>query len=191
MKHLREAMKDGVEKRTVEIQKEKDGLRQAWLKPQKELVEHWLEDIEMVLHATTMTPFYIPTVKEDWIKAVQLKPSTTLGDPGNLPKQPNKPTGPKPAREYVAKKSEVGCQKAGKKDENEEDNSQQDPIMPVQKENLGGQPRDVPEEPLPPGPDPKNSQPPSTDPKDPLKPKPKPKNTRDKPKGPKPKNTAG
>ena len=55
-----------------------------------------------------MTLIYIPTVKEDWIKAVQLKPSTTLGDPGNPPKQPNEPTGPKPARKHVAKKSVAG-----------------------------------------------------------------------------------
>ena len=92
MKHLREAMKKVIEKWNEELKKEKDWVRQAWLTPQKELLECWLEDIEMVLCATEMTPVYIPTVKDDWIKAVQLKPSTTLGDPGNPPKQPNKLT---------------------------------------------------------------------------------------------------
>ena len=69
----------------------------------------------------------------------------------------------------------------------------------MQTEDLGGQPGDVLEEPeddpLPPGPDPKNLQPPGTDPKDPLTPKPKPKlkpkNSGVKPKGMKPKNAAG
>ena len=65
-----------------------------------------------------MTPVYIPTVKEDWLKPVQLKPSTTLEDPGNLPKQPNKPTDPKPARKHVAKKSGAGRQKFDSKDDN-------------------------------------------------------------------------
>ena len=67
------------------------------------------------------------------------------------------------------------------------------------RQDLGGQPGDVLKEPrddpLPPGPDPKNSQPPGTDPEDPLKPKPKPKpkpkNSGVKPKGSKPKNAAG
>ena len=67
MKYLREAMKNGIEKWTEELKKEKDRVRKACLEPQKELLEHWLEDIEMVLRATEMTPVYIPTVKEDWI----------------------------------------------------------------------------------------------------------------------------
>ena len=103
IKHLREAMKNGIEKWNVAIQKEKDWAEKAWMEPEKELLGHWLEDLEMVLSATDMSPVYIPTVREEWIKAVQLKPSIPLGDPGNPPKQPNKPTDPKPARKHVAK----------------------------------------------------------------------------------------
>ena len=198
MKHLREAMKNGIEKWNVAIQKEKDWAERAWMEPEKERLGCWLEDLEIVLSATEMSPVYIPTVREEWIKAVEQKPSPISEDPENPPKQPNKPTGPKPARKNVAKKSGAGCQKAGDKDENEGDNSQQDPNIPLQTEDLGGQPGDVLEEPrddpLPPGPDPKNSQPSGTDPKDLLKPKPKPKpkpkNSGVKPKGPKPKNAA-
>ena len=169
------------------------------MEPEKEQLGCWLEDVEVVLGATDMSPIYIPTVREEWIKAVQQKPTPIPEDPENLPKQPNKPTGPKPTRKHVAKKSRAGRQKAGDKDENKGDISQQDPIVPLQTGDLGGQPGDVLEEPgddpLPPGPDPKNSQPPGTDPKDPLtpkpKPKPKPKNSGVKPKGMKPKNATG
>ena len=108
MKHLREAMKNGIEKWNVAIQKEKDWAEKACMKPAKERLGHWLEDLEMVLKATDMSPVYIPTVKEEWVRAVQLKPPTPQEDPENLPKQPNEPTGPKPARKHVAKKSGAG-----------------------------------------------------------------------------------
>ena len=51
--------------------------------------------------------------------------------------------------------------------------------------------REPENEPLPPGSDPKDSQPPSTDPEDPLKTKLKPNGAGVKPKGPKPKNAVG
>ena len=108
IKHLREAMKNGIEKWNEEIQKEKDWSQKAWMKPEKEQLGDWLEDVEMILGATAMSPIYIPTVREEWIKAVQQKPTPALEDPENLPKQPNKPTGPKPARKHVAKKSGAG-----------------------------------------------------------------------------------
>ena len=137
----------------------------------------WLEDVEVVLGATHMSPIYINAVREEWIKAAQQKQTfqNIPEDPENLPKQPNKPTGPKPARKHVAKKSGAGHRRAGDKDKNKEDVSQQDPIAPLQTEDLGGQPEDVLEEPgddtLPPGP--------GMDPKDPLTPKPKPKKTQE------------
>ena len=42
----------------------------------------------MVLSLAQTTTTYIPTVKEEWLRAVQLKPSTTLGDPGKPPPKP-------------------------------------------------------------------------------------------------------
>ena len=68
------------------------------MEPEKEWLGCWLEDLEMVLSATEMSPIYIPTVREEWIKAVQQKPSPISEDPEKPPKQPNKSTGPKPAR---------------------------------------------------------------------------------------------
>ena len=108
MKHLREAMKNGIEKWNVAIQKEKDWAEKAWMEPEQEWLGCWLEDLEMESKATDMSPVFIPSVREEWVRAVQLKPSTPLEDPENLPKQPNKPTGPKPARKHVVKKSGAG-----------------------------------------------------------------------------------
>ena len=45
MKHLREAMKNGIEKWNVAIQKEKDWAEKAWMEPEKERLGHWLEDL--------------------------------------------------------------------------------------------------------------------------------------------------
>ena len=95
MIHLREAMKTGIEKWKKEIRKEEDKIRKAWIEAQKETLAHWLENIEMVLSFADTTTMYIQTVKEEWITTVQLKSSTTLGDPGN---PPNKSTDPTPAR---------------------------------------------------------------------------------------------
>ena len=149
----------------------------------------------MTLRATEVSPIYIPTVKEGWIKAAQQKPTPTPENPEKPPSQPNEPPGPKPARKHTAKKSGAGRQRTGGKNDNKGDNSQPDQNKSLQTEDLEGQSGDVlgePEnEPLLPGSDPKDSQPPSTDPEDPLKPKPKPKGAGVKPKGPKPKNAAG
>ena len=168
MTHLREAMKTGIEKWNKEIRKEKDKMRKAWMEAQKETLVHWLEDIEKVLRFADTATTYIPTVKEAWITAVQLKPSTTLEDPGN---PPNKPTDPTPARKHMAKKSGAGRQRtAGRTDGLESD---------PQKE-LGGQPRKPGDEPkedrkTSPGTKPKGAVPPGTKPKGPVPPGTKPK----------------
>ena len=67
MKHLREAMKNGIEKWNVAIQKEKDWAEKAWMEPEKEWLGHWLEDLEMILKPTDMSPVFIPSVKEEWV----------------------------------------------------------------------------------------------------------------------------
>ena len=195
MKHLREAMKNGIEKWNVAMQKEKDWAEKVCMKSDKEQLERWLEDLDMVLKATDMSPVYIQTVKEEWVRAVQLKPPTPQEDPENLPKQPNKSTGPKPARKHVALKSGAGRQKSDDKNKDTDDNSNQGLNVPPQTESLEEQPGDLIEEPgdgsQPPGTDPKNTQPFSTEPMDPLPPKPKPKNSVGKLKRPEPKNAAG
>ena len=56
------------------------------MEPEKERLECWLEDIEMTLRATEVSPVYIPTVKEEWIKAAQQKPTLTPEDPEKNPK---------------------------------------------------------------------------------------------------------
>ena len=185
-------MKNGIEKWNVAMQKEKDWAEKVCMKSDKEQLERWLEDLEMVLKATDMSPVYIPTVKEEWVRAVQLKPRTPQEDPENLPKQPNKPTGPKPAIKHVAKKSGAGRQKS---DDKNKDNSNHGLNVPSQTEHLEEQPGDLTEEPGDgsqlPGTDPKNTQPSSTKPTGPSPPKPKPKNSGGKPKSPKPKSAAG
>ena len=65
----------------------------------------WLGDIEMILGATKMSPVYVQTVKDEWIKAAKQKPTLTLENPEEPLPQPNKPKGPKPVRKHVAKKS--------------------------------------------------------------------------------------
>ena len=59
------------------------------MEPEKKQLGRWLEDVEMILGATAMSHVYIPTVREEWIKAVQQKPTPILQYPENLPKQPN------------------------------------------------------------------------------------------------------
>ena len=94
IKHLRQAMKNGIEKWNVAIQKEKDWAKKAWMEPEKKWLGCWLKDLEVVLKAADMSPIFIPYVREEWVRAVQQKSSTPQEDPENLPKQPNKPTGP-------------------------------------------------------------------------------------------------
>ena len=105
MKHLREAMKKGLEKWDDEIRKEKDQLNKIWMESDREKLSHWLENIEMVLRATEMSPVYVPTLNEEWIKAAKQKPTPALENPEEPLPQPNKPKGPKLARKHVAKKS--------------------------------------------------------------------------------------
>ena len=105
IKHLKEAMKKGLEKWDDEIRKEKDQLAQVWMKGDREKLSDWIADIEMVLGVTKMSPVYVPTVKEEWIRAAKQKPTGTLENPDKPLPQPNKPKGPKPVRKHVAKKS--------------------------------------------------------------------------------------
>ena len=178
MKHLREAMKKGLAKWDDVIRKEKDQFKKIWIETDRERLSNWLGDIEMVLRVTEMSSLYVPTVKDEWIKAVKQKPTPTLENPEEPLPQPNKPKGPKPVRKNVAKKSEVRQQKTGEKGDDEKGESQQ------QTEDPEDQPGDVIEElgdqPLPQGQDPKDS-------KNLPGPKPKPKGAGNKPKGPKPK----
>ena len=135
------------------------------MEPERERLECWLKDLEIVLRATNMSPVYIPTVREEWIKAVQQKPFPAPEDPENPLGQPRKPTDPKPTRKHVAKKSGARRPKSDKKKDNKKDNLQQ------HTEDPGDEPGDLTEEPrddpLPPSTDPKDSQLPGTDPKDP------------------------
>ena len=105
IRHLREAMKKGLEKWDEELRKEKDWAKKILMETDKERLGHWLEDLELVLRATEMSPIFIPTVREEWIKAAKQQPSPGLEDPEKPPRQPNKPTDPKPARKHIAKKS--------------------------------------------------------------------------------------
>ena len=93
MTHIRKAMKSGLEKWKDEIKKEKDTVRRAWLKHQRDVLNSWLRDIEQTLDFFVNTPHYVPTVKMELKDAVQLKPSTALGDPAKkTPKRSRKPT---------------------------------------------------------------------------------------------------
>ena len=94
MKHLREAMKKRLAKWDDEIRKEKDQLNKVWMESDREKLNCWLENIEMVLRATEMSPVYIPTVNEEWIKEAKQKPTPVIENPKEPPPQPNKPTGP-------------------------------------------------------------------------------------------------
>ena len=112
-------------------------MRKAWLEAQRDTLAHWLADIEMELSFTQTTTTYIPTIKEQWVKAVQLKLSTTLGDSGNQPAKP-KPTDPTPARKHTAKKSGAGQQRSASKTPSRED----DPQKGLGKQSQTGDPFD-------------------------------------------------
>ena len=83
---MREAIKKGIEKWKEDLRKETDKFQKAWMEPEKEWLESWLEDLEMTLGATKMSPVYIGTIREGWIKAVQQKPTLTPEDPRKAPK---------------------------------------------------------------------------------------------------------
>ena len=89
IKHLREAIKKGIQKWNEDLRKETNKIQKAWMEPEKEGLERWLEDLEMILRATEMSPVYITTVREEWIKAAQQKPTPTPEDPENPPSQPS------------------------------------------------------------------------------------------------------
>ena len=119
------------------------------MKADKEHVKHWLENVEVVLHTTEMS------VREEWIQVVRQKPPSIPEDPENPSDPSKKLTDPKPARKHVAKKSGAGHQRR-KKDEDKGNKSQQNPNVPSQPGDTLEEPI---EDPLPPGPDPKNSEP--------------------------------
>ena len=67
MKHLREAMKKGLEKWDNVIRNEKDQFEIICMKCDRERLNRWLGDMELVLRATEMSPVYVPTLKDEWI----------------------------------------------------------------------------------------------------------------------------
>ena len=183
MKHLREAMKKGLEKWDDEIREEKDQLNKVGMENDRERLNGWLENFEMILRATEMSPVYVPTVKEEWIRAAKQKPTSSLEIAEEPLPQPNKPKGLKLVRKHVAKKSWGRRQKAGDKSESQKEEPQQQSVdLEDQPEEIAEEPG---EEPLPQGSDPKDSQLLGTDSKNLSTPKPKPKGTGNKPKGPK------
>ena len=145
--HLRESMKTGVEKWDEEIKKEKEMNRKLWLEAQRERLARWLEDAETVFSFAKTTATYIPTIKEEWRKALQLKPSTTLGDPGKPPGKPSKLIDPTPVRKHTAKKSGSGRQRSASKASSLEGDPQKGLSKPSQTEDLGDQTGEPVEEP--------------------------------------------
>ena len=176
IKHLKEAMKKGLKKWDEIIKKTKDPLEQVGMKVDRDRLNDWIADIDMVLDATRRSPVYIPTVKEAWIRAAKQKPTPTLENPDEPTPQPNKPKGSEPIKKPVARKSGG----KGPRKEDKDDGKKGEPQP--QKKGSEDQPGEGPEdEPLPPGLEPDDSE-------DPLGIKPKPKGTDPKPK-PKPKGT--
>ena len=127
-------------------------------------MEGWLENIRVVFNAATLSPIYIPTVREEWKKAVNQKSPPTSEDPEDPAKQPKKSADPKPVRKPVAKKSSTKQQKSGSKKDDGKDKSQS------QAEDPEKQPEGPIDEPDPPHPskDPEVPQPPEEDPQGPL-----------------------
>ena len=161
-------MKIGIEKWDEEIKKEEDKARRAWMEAHKGTLAGWLEDIEKVLCFANTTTTYIPTVKEEWIRAVQLKPSTSLGDSGC---PPNKSADPGPVRKHMAKKSGAGRQRsAGRADGLEGDPLGGQPGAPGDepKEDPKSSPGTKPKGPVPLGVKPKGSVPPGIKTKSPV-----------------------
>ena len=68
IKHLKEAMKKGLKKWDEIIKKEKNPLEQAWMRGDREKLNDWIADINMVLDATRISPVYVPIVREVWIQ---------------------------------------------------------------------------------------------------------------------------
>ena len=198
IKHLKEAMKKGLKKWDEIIKKEKNPLEQSWIRSDRERLNDWIADINMVLDATQISPVYVPTVKEAWIRAAKQNPTPTLENPDEPLPQPNKPKEPKPVRKPVARKS--GGKGARKEDKDDGKKGEMQPQMEDPEDQPGDVIKEPEEEPLPLGPeldDPKNlpdpkPKPKGADPKPKPKPKPKAKGTKpDEPVPKKPKSTTG
>ena len=105
IKHLKEAMKKGLKKWDEIIKKTKNPLDQVGMKIDRDRLNDLIADINMVLDATQISPVYIPTVKEVWVRAAKQKPTPTLENPDKPSPQPNKPKGSEPIEKPVARKS--------------------------------------------------------------------------------------
>ena len=93
-----------------------------------------MESVRVVLNAATVLPIYIPTVREEWIKAVNRKSPPASEDPEDPAKQPKKTVDTKTGKKPVAKKSSSRQQKVGSKKDDDKDKSQS------QEEDLGEHP---------------------------------------------------
>ena len=212
--HLREKMKKLIVKWEEEIKAEKDELVKTLKELNKERLEGWLENIRVVLNAATLSPIYIPTVREEWIKAVNQKSPPALEDPEDPAKQSKKPVDPKPVRKPVAKKSSTRQQRSGSKKGDRKDVpqsqagdpekqpegpvSEPDPPHPGEDPEVPQPPEEDPEEqpegpvgesdPPHPGEDPEVPQPPEEEPQGPVAKKQKSGKLGTKPKGSKPKD---
>ena len=165
IKHLKEAMKKGLEKWDELIRKTKDPLDQVGMKIDRDRLDDWIADINMVLDAVRISPVYIPIVKETWVRAAKQKPTPTLENPDEPSPQPNKPKGSEPIKKPVARKS--GGKGSRKEDKDNGKKGEPQPQKKSPEDQTGEGPED---EPLPPGPEP-------DDPEDPLGIKPKPRRT--------------
>ena len=185
--HLREEMKKLLEKWEKEIENEKDGLVKVVQEMNRDKLKDWLNSIRAVLEATAVSPIYIPTVREEWIKIVKQKEG--LKEPTEEPKKSEEP---KPIKRSVARKSGTKQPRSG---------SKVDPKRSLP--SMEGDPGEHPEDPVgatdPPHPeeDPEgpvgDPDPPQLEedpelPQPPLAKKPKVKRSGSKPKGSKPKD---
>ena len=184
-------MKKGLKKWDELIKRTKDPLVQAGMKVDRDRLDGWISDINMVLDAVRVSPVYIPTVKETWIRVAKQKPTPTLENPDEPIPQPNKPKGSEPIKKPVARKS--GGKGSRKEDKGGDKKGEPQPQKKNPEDQTGEGPED---EPLPPGPEPDDLEDPSgikpkpkgTDPK----PKPKPKGAKsDEPVPKRPKSTTG
>ena len=71
--HLGEEMKKLLVKWEEEIKVERDQVLKTIKEINKEKLEDWLNDIRAVLDAMAVSPIYIPTVREEWIRVINQK----------------------------------------------------------------------------------------------------------------------
>ena len=180
--HLGEEMKKLVEKWKEEAKHEKDGLKRVVIEMNIDKLNQWLDHIRIVLKATTVSPMYIPTVRQVWIDVVKQKEGLNEST-----KKPTKSEEPKTAKKSVAKKSgikrtggKVDPKKSLSSTEGEPGERSEDPVGTADPQH----PEENPEGPL------EDPDPPQLE-EDPGLPGPppskKPKIRRPKPKGSKPK----